>query len=344
MPIGELRKLGGEIYMLDCMDAPFPILNFLCQTYNCHNVLIGNANLERKADLLPPSLALLFTPTHRIVQKVSKYTGKKSLMSNVMKPKNMLSKGVSQEELDALELERKKLIDETDKLRNMRNEIESKINVFEERCKTGYQEKNEHQKRILEYRQLQSKVRQQEDKLQRLKREPIDVEREKQTFDKRSKEIIKNMLKFHENSINVYDQMMKIDLNEVKAKARLVIFRNGTTNFDAQLMEITDEINTFKTYCDRIGGVLDKKKQEAKDKQRKALELTENRRPTEGDKFPYKQKFDELSDNKEELMEELEELDQRIGCRSTNDQAVLDDYNERYAIFWAYFHPFLHVF
>ncbi|XP_031636219.1 structural maintenance of chromosomes protein 5 [Contarinia nasturtii] len=328
-PISELRKLGGEIYMVDCIEAPFPILNFLCQTYGVQNVLIGNQNLERKADLLPDSLGLFFTPTHRVVLKKSKYTNSKSLMSNVLRAKNMLNVRVSQRELDDLEAEKTKQIQKCDQLRNTRNQIETKINQLEQECKAGFQEKSEHQKHILEYRTLTNKIKQQENKIRRLMNEAVDVDAEKEKFDKRSKDIIKNMIKFHETSITTYDQMMKIELNEVKAKARLVIFKNGTTNFDAELMECNDEITTCKTYCDRIGEVLDKKKQEAKDKQVKALSLTENHRPTEGDKFPYKEKFDELSDDKSQLKEEYDDLEQKISCRSSNDQAVLEDYNER---------------
>lgn len=61
----------------------------------------------------------------------------------------------------------------------------------------------------------------------------------------------------------------------------------------------------------------------------KALKLTDNHKPSEGDKFPYKKDFDELSNDCNELKEEMEDLEQQISCRSTNDQAVIDEYNER---------------
>lgn len=324
-----MRKIGGEIYLIDCIEAPYPILNFLCRSYNCHNVLIGNANLERKADQLPPTLALFFTPSHRVLAKLSKYSGIRSLMSSELKSKNILNVRVSQREIDDLQEQKKKLTGERDQLYNKRNEIETTINVLEQQCKTSFQEKREHQKHIFENKQLQEKVKQQERKLQRLINEPLDVEAEKEKFNQRSKDIIKKMLKFHENAITVYTQMMDIELSEVQARARLVIYKNGTSNYDVQLMECNDEITTYKSYCDRIGGILDRKKQEAKEKQVIALKLTENHRPSEGIKFPYKREFDELSDDKRELKEEIEDLEQQIRCGYTNDQAVLDEYNDR---------------
>lgn len=329
MPIDELRKFGGEMYLIDCIEAPFPIQNFLCQSYNCQNVLIGNNNLERKSEFLPPWLGLFFTPTHRVVSKLSKYSGAKSLMSTELKSKNMMNAQVSQRELDDLEQQQTEFIRKRDQLRNKRSEIETTINVMEEQCKTKFQEKSEHQKRIFEFKQLKKKVVQQENKLQRLINEPFDVDMEKEKFSKLSKEMIKKMLKFHENSITVYSQMTDIELNEVKARARMVIFKNGTANFDAELRECYDDIDRMKSYCDRISGILDKTKQQAKEKQKIALKMTENHNPNEGNRFPYKKQFDELSTDREELKGEMDDLEEQINCRSSNDQSVLDEYNER---------------
>lgn len=244
--------------MIDCLEAPFPILNFLCQSYNFQNVLIGNENIERKAESLPDSLGLFFTPTHRVRVKLSKYSGAKSLMSDEIRSKNMLNVQVSQREIADLEAQKKLLGQKRDQLYNARNQIESNINLLEAQCKTNFQEKGEHQKRIFEFEKLQQKVKLQEKKLQRLIAEPVDVEAEKGKFDQQAKDIVKNMLKCHEKSIKAYEELMKIELNEAEARARLIIFKNGTANFDTQLMESRDEIERIKTYCDRIGSLLDK--------------------------------------------------------------------------------------
>lgn len=73
VPINELRKFGGEIYLLDCFKAPYPILNYLCQHYKLQNVLIGNENIARMYESLPNHLTLVYSPTCRIQIKNSKY-------------------------------------------------------------------------------------------------------------------------------------------------------------------------------------------------------------------------------------------------------------------------------
>lgn len=329
VPIADVRKYGGEIYLIDCLEAPMPIMNYLCQAYQMQNVLIGNENLERKAELLPPTLQLFFTPTHRIVMKVSKYTGAKSLMSSEIRSKNLLNVQISKKDMDDYLKKKQELIKNRDQLRNKRTEVERTIDVLENECKASFQEKAELKRRIMELDQMRKKVRMQEQKLKRIQAEPYDLETETAKFKKQAQDIIQKMHKFNENSIAVYDQMMAIKLNEVKARARLIIFKNGTANFDAQLMEINDEIDRIKAYCDRIGGILDNTKRETKEKQAIALKMTENHKPSEGAKFPYKKDFDALSDNQKQLTDEMEDLEQQINCRSTNDQSILDEYRER---------------
>lgn len=323
-----MRRFGGEIYLIDCIEAPLPILQYLCCAYKVHEVLIGNENLERKLDMLPPSLLLFFTQTHRNQIKISKYSGGKSMMSSELKSKNVLNVGMNPRELEKLQQEKQKLVRDRDNLYNKRNEMEGQINMFEAQCKSHFQEKNEHNKRILEYEKLQKRAQQQQQKLVRLEAQPIDLDAERARFEHTAKDICKKMWKFNENSVAVYDKMLTIELNEVKARARLNIFRNNNANFDAELLQCNDEIERIQSYCDRIGAILDKTKQETKEKQLLAMKLTENRKPSEGDKFPYKKQFDELPNERAQLTEEMDDLEQQISCHSSTDQSVLDEYRK----------------
>lgn len=323
-----MRRYGGEIYLIDCIEAPLPILQYLCQTNRIHDVLIGNENLERKLDLLPSTLMVFFTPTHRNQVKISKYSGLKSMLSSEIKSKNLLNVRDSPREMEKLQQDKQKLVRDRDNFYNKRNEMEGQINMFESQCKTHFQEKSEHNKRILELEKMRKRVTMQQQKLQRLEDQPVDLDGERARFERAAKEICKKIFKFNENSITVYDQLLTIELNEVKARARLNIFKNSNANFDAELLQCNDEIERIKGYCDRIGTLLDHTKQETKEKQLIAMKLTENRKPSEGDKFPYKKQFDDLSNDRAALNEEMEDLEQQISCHSAGDQSVLDEFRK----------------
>lgn len=326
--MNDIRRYGGEIYLIDCIEAPLPILNYLCRSYRVHEVLIGNENLERKLDLLPSTLGLFFTPTHRNQVKVSKYSGLKSMLSSEIRAKNLLNVRVSPREMEKLQQEKENVVRQRDDLYNKRNEMEGQINMLEAQCKTHFQEKSEHNKRILELDRLRKRVTMQQQKLHRLEAQPVDLDGERDRFERTAKDICKKIIKFNENSITVYGQMLTIELNEVKARARLNIFKNSNANFDAELLQCNDEIDRIKAYCDRIGTILDRTKQETKEKQLIAMKLTENRKPSEGDKFPYKKQFDELSNDRAALNEEMEDLEQQISCHTSDDQTVLDEFRK----------------
>lgn len=323
-----MRRFGGEIYLIDCIDAPLPILQYLCHAYRIHDVLIGNENLERKLNALPSSLRLFFTQTYRNEVKVSKYSGLRTMTSSEINTKNLLNVRVNQREMDKLQQDKQKLVRDRDNLYNKRNELEGKINMFEAQCKTHFQEKSEHNKRILELEKMRKRVTMQQQKLQRLQEQPVDLDGERERFKRVAKDICKKILKFNENSVTVYEQMLSIELEEVKARARLNIFKNSNANFDAELLQCNDEIERMKAYCDRIGEILVRTKKETKEKQLVAMKLTENHKPSEGDKFPYKKQFDELSNERSALNTEMEDLEQQISCHTSGDQSILDTYRK----------------
>lgn len=328
-PINEVRKFGGEIYLVDCIEAPIPIVNFLCQNYRFHDVLIGSENIDRKVDSLPAHLNLIFSPTHRIQIKKSKYSEQKSTMMNEIKSKNLLNVRISKRELNDLQIQRDKTIAERDAMYNKRNGIEAKINAMETQCKDIFKKKNEKKKLLFTLKEMENRVEQQTEKLNRVMNNDIDLATEKRKFDQNAKDIVAEMLNLEENAITIYNNQLINDLAEVKARAQLTIFKNGTMNYDVQLMELNEEIDRKQEYCNRIGALLDKTKQECKNKQIIAMQLTDNRKPSDGDNFPYKDHFDKLSNEKTVLLEEIEDLENQINGRTTGDQRTLEEYHER---------------
>lgn len=328
-PISDMRKLGGEIYMIDCLEAPIPILNYLCQVYKFHNILIGNNNLERKSDHLPNAIQLFFTPTHRVAVKISRYTNEKSLMSSLFKGKNFLNVRVSAKELQELKQARAQRVSESDATRNKRNECEVQMNDLNQRCTDKFKEKADLQKQIKQYEDLKRTIKQQENKVNRMEEDTVDIGVETEKFKQNSKKIIKDILKLRKNVVDAYDKLSQYDQNELSAKLCFNIFKNSTTNMDVEIIECNEEYDRRKTYFQRITELLNKHKKECKEKQVTAKKLTNNHQPSDGDKFPFKQQFDELPKERVELEEEIEDIENQINCRSADNQRVLDEYNEK---------------
>lgn len=57
----DSSQYGVEKFLLDCLDGPAPILNYLCRVYNIQNVVIGNQSLNLHYEKLPDGVQLIFT-------------------------------------------------------------------------------------------------------------------------------------------------------------------------------------------------------------------------------------------------------------------------------------------
>lgn len=55
------RKFGFQSYLLDMLDGPAPILNYLCKTYRIHDVPLGTEETAKHASNVPSHIRVFFT-------------------------------------------------------------------------------------------------------------------------------------------------------------------------------------------------------------------------------------------------------------------------------------------
>lgn len=327
--IHDMRRLGGEIYMLNCIEAPIPILNYLCQAYRVHNILLGNDNLGKNAQRLPPQIQLFFTPRNKFKVIKSRYSDRRMTSSTTVGQKRLLNVEINAKLLNELKKHKIERIRERDQIRNQRANIELKIQSGEKLCADMYKGKNELQKKIYVYEDFQKKVERQRQKLERLANETIDVDGANEEFVEQTKQILQSIRDKASAMVSTYETYSERSLAVRKAKGNYDIFRNNTRNLDVEIMECNEELGRRKTYCSRISDLLDQQKRKCKEKRDAARKMTNNKQPNDGDSFPFKNDFDELSNDKNELLEEIENIANQISVRSANDQRTLDEYIEK---------------
>lgn len=94
------REYGIYAHLIDIVDGPAPVLNYLCKLYNLHNVILADDRIERNASKLPDDIRLFFSSNTRFSVNVSRYANQKSLQSDNIFPRNLLHVSVNQEEVD----------------------------------------------------------------------------------------------------------------------------------------------------------------------------------------------------------------------------------------------------
>lgn len=59
--ISELSRFGFNYFLLELVDGPLPILNYLCSTYRIHTIPIGTDHTLSVAESVPQNYPLFFT-------------------------------------------------------------------------------------------------------------------------------------------------------------------------------------------------------------------------------------------------------------------------------------------
>lgn len=94
------RHHGIYAYLIDMIEGPAPVLNYLCKLYGLHNIVIGDDRLENFASQLPADIKVFFSTNTRFQVTVSRYSGNKSVQSNDIMPRNLIDVSVDEEELN----------------------------------------------------------------------------------------------------------------------------------------------------------------------------------------------------------------------------------------------------
>lgn len=328
-PIDDVRPLGAQAYLIDHIDAPAPVVNFLCKAYKLHHVLVGTSELERHTDQLPDHLQLFYFDDVRISVTKSRFTGKPIIMSQFIEPKDLLNVEINEKVLNELKQARAERVRESDRVRNQRAEIELAIQKVHSACEDKFKEKNEWQQKIYQHEGHARKVQQQRAKLERLGSDAIDVDGAQQRHAEQKGQILATLRANADTLIGKYEAYGQQSLRVRTAKGRLDVFKSSTCTLDVEVMECDEELNRRKGYCSRIADLADQQKRKCKEKRDIAKKMTDNTQPTDGDKFPYKKAFDELPGERDVLLEELDTIATQMAGRSANDQRTIDEYNEK---------------
>ncbi|XP_058828932.1 structural maintenance of chromosomes protein 5 [Topomyia yanbarensis] len=328
IPIHQLERYGFSSYLIDMIDGPYPILNFLCKLYNLHNVPVGTNETSRLTSKIPDEIRLFFTPSNRFMISKSRYTGEKSSRCDELHTLNLLNKNVDPEVLDERKRTLQRLVKECDKIRNHRNQIEDQIKTVQDQCTELTVERRKIEEKFSRYQQIKIKTKRAEQKCADLQARLVDVSKEKAKFKDSCKKIIEDLMKAQQRKVTLLDQYVMAAVKHEAYKVKLSIFMNQNAELESEVRSAEDALDAAKKSHDMVGRKFDDVKERLKRKQIFAKGLTNNTTPT-NDQFPYKREFEKLPDQLEELNNHMEELQARIDCMARSNGNILEEYETR---------------
>lgn len=134
-PIGALQHLGLHSYLVNLVDAPVPILNYLCKMYGAHNIPVGDEratqNLERIQEEV--NSAICYVGHLRMFSKKSVYSEDVVRGTDSIQPRNWLAVGVDESLIEEQERDLRRLKNDLDRMRNQRTKMETELQNLDEK-------------------------------------------------------------------------------------------------------------------------------------------------------------------------------------------------------------------
>ncbi|CAO1435643.1 unnamed protein product [Diamesa serratosioi] len=324
--IKDLEQYGFYSYLLDMIDGPIPILNFLCRLYGIHNIAVGDDTTYEIADRIPSHISKFFSTNHRFTVNISRYSKAKSSSCNVISDKNILNITLDKRELEKEEQTLAKLKRECDQKKNNRNAIEFEIKAHEIKLSEHKIDLKTLQDKVVLVRKCNEKVRKREIELVRIQSRNINVDEENVKFKIKIDQFVEKLLKNNDKKLMVLLQYKERFLSKLYNQKKLEMFNSSNGSLEEEIRAAQEDIERLIQTQNKIQSSLEQIKMKCRNKQIDAKKLTDNISPNHAD-FAYTVLFQKLPDCLEKLQIQIDELQGRIDCMGSGvDGSVYKDY------------------
>jgi structural maintenance of chromosomes protein 5 len=321
-------NLGLQSYLIDMIDGPAPIINYLCKLYHIQNVAVGDDRTFENASRLPNNFKVFFSTNHRFHVTVSKYSGAKSTSSSMIQDRNILNVGIDKRMKEREEVNLEKWKNEANKKKTIKTQLEGEITNCEHQITDIRAAKKQIQQKIDKVRICAEKLRKKQAELENLINRKIDVDEERKKFKNGVDGLIMRLIKVNEKQVAALREYKKNRVHRILGNKKLDVFEKSTGNVDEAIRLQQREIDGKRDLYDKVRRNYEGIKNRLKTKEKDALELTEGISPSDR-KFKYTSKFAKLPDTVAELQNQIEEHQGRIDCIRGVDPRIIAEYEER---------------
>lgn len=149
-PLGKIRELGFETYLLDIIDAPEPVLAYMCENFRVHMIPIHkNAEIDDREmsniQKYLPNITTFYTQDMRFATTFSRYSSKRIIHTDTIRKPYFLAMNMQSSKKEELESEYKIL---TTKLATI-DKNTSKFEAYEQEIRTKVDKLRTEKKNLL---------------------------------------------------------------------------------------------------------------------------------------------------------------------------------------------------
>lgn len=310
--------------------GPVPILNYICQIYNVHNIPVGT---NRSSDMIDEIIAagqlqLFFTPDHRYSVAKSKYSSASSTTCNEITSYNMMRQVLDERKVEEERKTLQHLIRRSDAMNNQINDCEAKLSYNEQKAKDVKVELREITVKTQHMATVQQRVKVQQKKIKDIQENVIDIKAEEAKCKESVKASLVKLLQLQKDKINQLAEYMKFDKDLLFNREYLKRFNSGNSELKKKLCEAEQTVEVSQKLVERIKATIDGHKRKISDKKGEIKTLVEAVFPADT-KYQDIIHFRTLPGRIEELLEEIGSLQAQVDCMEGHNERVIEEFEAR---------------
>ncbi|XP_045540053.1 structural maintenance of chromosomes protein 5 [Papilio machaon] len=327
--ITQLSYLGFYTYIIDTINGPEPIINYLCRQYGIHRIPIGNDHTYKNSAKVPSNITHFFTENHRFSVRVSAYSGVKSSSIIEIRPARLLANTVDVDQIHSLNNQLAKH-QETSQQHHIRmQEIDNKLMSLEAELNKLNAARRSIHENVEKVRTLSAQIRLQTKKVEDIENEPtLNIEQERSRCKRKQRECVIKLCQCHQELTGTMRRLQDKVISMEICKVKLDYNRNSIVHEESKLRELKNDMRNVQATLENIENQLIRVKTKAKEKLNEAKRSCNNKLPNDPD-FPHTEDFAVLPSEINELMTHCFELQARVNCMDEGDERAIKEYEER---------------
>lgn len=325
--IDQLKKYGFFIWVKDMFDAPDPIMAYLCKQYWLHRIPVGDCkvddNLERISKM---KLTRVYSKDQIHSMKRSRFNPEKVMTTSDQIPQSrILHLIVDQNELKRIHasiqridgelLSHKK---ELEKLDQTENEMKQQIEDLKQQKAKLLQKKNAR-------KELEIKIQQRQDEIDRIQTETIDVMKLKEKVTNLIKKNMKEQNDLLEQLVDSIEKCEKMEKEKLVLSQQESLLKKKLSFHERQYNEAQEKFKTLSQGMNLLKEQLEALKNDAKRQREMAKQVYDYDSSNQTDKNHFAQ----LPNSIEEIDAKLNVIELRLKNVGEVDETIKDDYRKR---------------
>lgn len=336
IPIHVIKQYGMNVYLLDTVQGPDPILRYLCQTIKFHMIPIGNESAMKEIDNITKDTTIkrFFVKNFFYTLSTSYYTGDSSTTNIHVQKERYLTDSISHERKQQVEREHLQLKERANELQKSAQAITKDQGDITRQ----FEDIKARKLAINDKRNMKAKLeRKLEEKKQTLliyQKKQIDIEKEEKLAHEKE-------MKIHENKMHKLNLLVK-ELENFNQKCSQMIIDSGRVALARQKhsqavsnLELhTDELTQLKDQTVNAKKRLETSEASTRSAAQKLAKLLNKSLSSEEILLPNKmqqdlqKKFVHLPENLADIESEIMNFNAQLSCQGTIKDDVIRQYQQ----------------